>query len=602
MPQSLDMVDISVVDRNGPARRGGTERHRFNLTVGPEIPINRGRKPKRPRFTLRWLALGVVVALCAGITYALTSNPPAEIGFPNPQLVAELASLRRENGLFGRPGQTGSGPPSLYASAYAFPIMRAAGVQPPAPWNPENTRAIAEQTIAADPLWGRWYLMMVEDATGKKATWNWAEGVLDAFDSTGSVDVGAATGEERSATEIAMTAAALEVAKAKRLRLDPELKQAVTGQILKATAGVEGLYLRCRAARAMEILGGPQVTRPTVNGGVSLPESVTSLEDLLNLYGAVCLDGYSPVLPDSARIQIRNLLAPLLDVRDEAVDLESYYVAMTWIAVGGTEDDLMPSAQRLAARVDPSTGLVLEEVVRLGTLETTYQVSRIANDAFPEIAGEPTITAVQRDLPRLREAGDINGLLMSAVILRRAGTPDLDLEAEAIDQFERFSSGDVARQEIGQLLQGLSLVDELGRTPPKVRVRPFYVNNREDRITAWQLLSQARNLENRQDVIKSYDAVIAELPLLLKKPDDLSVVEVHYGVLALMEVGSGARVPWTDLDAWAGSLRGCTGFAELYRPAAEANGCTVDSTAQILLVDLGPSTATRIDQTVDDGP
>lgn len=546
-------------------------------------------RPLRPLAAVALVALGATLIVVAAVVGAQNPGQPE---YPSAGLVAELRGLKMANGLFGRPGLSGQGAPSWYASAYGLPVLKAAGLQPSTSWDPPATGELARAAMADDPLWSRWYMLQVERATGLSLPGEWAFGIGGLL-SNMQLDVSGTGSSERLAAETTMVSVAVQIAEAKAVLLTPAVQSLAAGKLEVALRESTSAYLQCQAVRGLRALGHAEVQLG--NEPAALPTSITSVEDLLDLHGMACLEGLGEVvITPRQRESALGTLRPLLDIDAPAADFGAYHAAISWSLLGGGTAELQPMAHRLQQRIDPQTGLLREDVVVLGTVETTYQVSRLTNEHFAAMAGQETISAVHSSLPAARQATDVNGLLAGAVVLDRAGAPDPRLRAEALTAFNDSVSGPVERERLPVVLQGISLIAELGLEPRQVDVVPFEVAGAEDRFLAWRLLSQIDHVSNRNELLDTYRAVVDSLPGVLSSPDGLQAREVHAAVLALMAVGGGERIPWDQLDAWALTLRGCSGLRELYRPAVDADDCSVESTAQILLVDLGPSSAVRL--------
>lgn len=217
-----------------------------------------------------------------------------------------------------------------------------------------------------------------------------------------------------------------------------------------------------------------------------------------------------------------------------------------------------------------------------GTLASTYLVAVLADmfDAAPQLLDDAVSAEVRRLIPQSRTAGGPTDLLMCAVVLRYAGSPDADLEAEAASLAGEWLSRGVGRDRIEQAAQVTTLLQQIGHAVPGFRADPFPVRSREDRYLAWRLMGIANFVTNAEELRSAFSPVIGEIRSVLASPDDLLVSEVS---AALRVPGSGVdrnALP-AELDEWADELRGCPGFSVLYRPMRAEQRCTLEATVQM---------------------
>jgi hypothetical protein len=106
---------------------------------------------------LAWVVLTVTIAICA--TVAVIVHRAHDLTPRQRLLAADLDRLRGDDGLFTSTTELGG--PGLYASAYGLTALAESGVDLRA--KPvQVTRAAFGAQIAQDPLWGRFYLALLE--------------------------------------------------------------------------------------------------------------------------------------------------------------------------------------------------------------------------------------------------------------------------------------------------------------------------------------------------------------------------------------------------------------------------------------------------------
>lgn len=221
------------------------------------------------------------------------------------------------------------------------------------------------------------------------------------------------------------------------------------------------------------------------------------------------------------------------------------------------------------------------------SLTSTYYAAVIANtvDAAPWLLKEPTLSAVRELVPLAREKGAISDLLMSAVVLRYAGEPDAALEKEAGDLAREWLAGGVSRGNVVPAAQVFSLLQQLGQQFDQVAGSSFPIRDLEDRYLAWTMLSISHHLSNGEQVQRELATATREVMTVLRAPDALPVREV---TLAMRVPGSGLDrndLP-APLMAWAGAVRGCDGYPDLYRPLRAEARCSLEATAQMIAAGL----------------
>lgn len=534
------------------------------------------RLPPRP------LLISILLVVLLGIGAVVLAI--REVGQPRygaqAEMIAELQGLVGDNGLFMRPGLTSDGDPSWAASAYGAPALAAASGQKPSLPNPEALRASLDAQVRAEPIWGRWYASMVERSTGATLPGDWATEIVTQAIPTGD-----------AATRIAAVAAITDVANAKALPIPAPTREAFAAVL--DDAGTAGPYTQCRALQAADALDldlGPGDW--SIPPGIDLTLPANSDPTVaMDAYGRLCLaTQLGEPLDEPTQQRVRRWLQPQLDMDVAGAEFETYFVVQGWLAAGGDRASLDSLTQRLRDRVDPGTGLLRERVVRLGTLESTYYVAVLAEtvDAFDDISGKRTLTAVQDLLPRLRAATLVTDLLMAAVVLRYADKPDEALEAEAVGAARRWLAGGITRDNVVMAARTIMLLQQLGRDVPRTHAAVFPVAGAEDRYLAWTLLGIAHHLDNGDAVRDQMTDAAAQTETALNNPDPLLVKEASAAVTA-----AGADLDRNDppqpLTQWAQALQGCDGFRTLYRPVLSESRCSLEATVQ--MINIGLTTA-----------
>lgn len=495
-------------------------------------------------------------------------------------MLSELRVLLAENDLYRRPSMPTDDGVSWSASAYGFAAMRAAGEVPDSTaYDSAELTSLLEEQIAKEPIWGRWYGLQVEQAIDVDLPGRWADGIVDNV-----------TIPQERASQIATVAAVADVVAAKSIPVPSELASKLHAYLTSALAESRSPFSWCRALDAAEELrlDTSQWTVPEFEQ-LAL-EQTFSAESLTDAYGTLCLARHRGEQVDLAQRQrIREWLRPQLELDAAGFELEAYFAATSWLLVDGERSQLRTMAARLRGRIDSDTGLMHQHVVRLGTLENTYYVALIADtfDAGAELLTADTLAAVRTTLPRARRNHSISDLLMSAVILRFAGSPDASLETEAGDLARDWLANGVKRENVLRAALVMTLLQQLGQAFEQPAATVFSVHDREDRYLAWTMLSIAHHLANGEHVNKSLAGARRQVVTALNEPYELTVREV---TTAMQVPGTGVdrnQLP-PALTAWATEVRGCDGFTTLYRPLRSERRCTLEATWQMMTAGLAP--------------
>jgi hypothetical protein len=485
-------------------------------------------------------------------------------------MLSELRRLVGDNGLFVRPGLSEDGESTWEANGYGLSALAAAGAQDLSLRDAGSLQSSLDAKIDSDPVWGRWYAVVVEQATGTKFEGDWADGIL----------VEPFPGD--AATRIAAVAAVADVIKAKALPISTERRAAFAS--LLAEARTAGPYTRCRALQAAAALSlDPSGWSIQTSDDLTLP-SQSDPAAIMDVYGNLCLAKFLDQPPDeAARQRVLRWLEPHLTVDVAGAEFEGYFVVQAWLAAGGEPARLAPLIRKFEERRDPNTGLLRERVTRLGTLESTYQVAVLAEtvDAFADLTSDRVLRAVRDLVPRLRARSALVDLLMAAVVLHYADQPDPALESEAAEAAERWLGSGITRENVIMASRITLLLQQLGRRVPTTHASVFAPTGAESRYLAWSLLGIAHYLDNGDEVRRELAAAVSEIDSALSDPDLLMVNEVT----AAMSV-AGSQLDRNDLPPaltrWAREIRGCDGFRTLYRPVRSEPRCSLEATVQMI--------------------
>jgi hypothetical protein len=531
------------------------------------------RVRRRSLFAVGAIVVALVVAVLALVV------PKWVAGTRQSPLSGELEKLRDDTGLFFRPGLLGPGEPSITDSAYGMGVLRAAGrsVAMPAAGGLGDRVTGA---VSASPVWGRWYLAQIELATGGVVAGDWYSGVVGGLRPGGYFHDDPRAAEDRAA-DLAATAAALDVVRAKRVTLVPGQVDSIARWVTDALDQAQNAYQACNAVAALQAVDRlDAATRDRIVGrwlepAQRLPRVLDSVERVLDAYGFACLTSR---LSAGDRAAVRRLLVPALSRPVDDLQL-LYYVSAAWRLSDGPPDALGRLAAVAKARLDPATGLLVNVVKPVGTLENSYYVTDIRK--LGGLAGKDSrLAAATRKA--LAEHGDRYGvvnLLMTAVILRSSGDPDKRLEQRAVALARQQLGSEVTRDNVSFWATTQRLLSSLGVTGPEATVRPWPLKTREDRGLAWLLLGQLRHVRGHEPP-DAFRAPASEIPdVLATEAAGLSTIELRAAVEALAAMDARDRIPAVVLTRQLAARRGCPGLRELFRPSASPDACELRATA-----------------------
>ncbi len=524
-------------------------------------------------------ALAVVVAVGAvafvGPRLLTPSTPPP--------IVSELETLRDDQGLFFRPGLRSAGQPNVADTAYGFGVLAAAHRPVPSLMN-EQVDGYFSSTVESSSVWGRWYLLRIEAATGQPIPGAWAQ------DITGSLRRGyfhdSGQEAEDPAADLASTAAALEVVTAKRLILSQDKIEAIVAWVTDALVRAQNPYQACNAVRSLRAIGGlgpvarTQALASWVRRPDRLPRVIDSFEGVLDLYGMACL---MDELSEGNRAPVRSLLTTTLPRAVDDLQL-LYHVAEAWRLVGGDPNELLGLAQVPQRRLDRDTGLVKNVVRPVGTLENSYYAMQIRRLSGLPGDDDRLAKGVRELLAERRTQSSVINSLFGVTLLRATGHPDARLQDQLVALTRQQLAQPVTRDGVVSWVTMQRLLADLELAGPPAEVVPWVVGTPADRDLVWLLLDETQRLRD-QTVPGPFADTLAGIPSVLRADAaSLSVGQIRAGATALAATGQADRIPAAVLADALDALRGCDGFADLYWPYREATTCDLRATADAIFL------------------
>lgn len=527
----------------------------------------------------RLIAVAAVLLVGAGIA-AVVVVPRWLAGSPRPSpLVAELDRVRDDTGLFFRPGLLAAGQPSVVESAYGMGILRAAGRPVAVPAAQALSGRVGE-AVAKSSVWGAWYVAQIDADTGAPVPGDWYRGVIDSLRPEGYFRDSSQSADDRAA-DLAATAAGLDVLRARHVALAPGQVDAVARWVGDALDRAENPYQACNAVRALHAVDRlDQPTRGRVIGQwlgtpERLPARLDSFESVLDTYGIACL---TSELSAGDRAAARVLLVPALSHPVDDLQL-LYYVADAWRLIGGQPDALGTLAAAATARLDKATGLMVNVVKPIGTLENSYYVTEIRRLAGVPEADRRLADGTRQALSQHGEQYSLVSILLTAVVLRAAGDRDQDLEQRAVARARQQLTAPVTRDSVSGWAMAHTLLGDLGVTGPEAPVTVWPITTREDRGLAWVLLGQLQHVRGHEPP-PGFAALVPAIPgILATQAGLLSTVELRAGVAALAAADQLGSIPTAALARELAGRRGCPDLPDLYRPSAAPGDCDLRATA-----------------------
>jgi hypothetical protein len=552
--------------------------------VATEMHPGRHSPPKRShemKIRVSLVATAIAILVLGGICIADLIEGGSSKGAKSDPVAAELDRLRDPSGLFARPSAFTGHQLSIADSAYGLSLLRAAG-QPVAPPSLDSALSdLTKKSVAASSVWGRWYLLRIETASGRVFPDEWQGGIMTSLMPEGFFRDSAQQGTADLAAELANTASALEVVSVKKVPLDKGQIDALTKWLDGALAEVQNPYQACNAVRALKFIGkldGRDVGRLAqkwLGPQAGIPRTPTSFEQVLDLYGDACLAAEAPgtdMLAVRASLQL-TLTHPVTDLQ------LLYYLAQAWTLIGGPATNLTNLATAVHGRLDVRSGLVNEIVVAQGTVESSYYVAELRKQRHSSTEDNRLVASVRTELNHHAADYGVTSLLLAAVTLRVSGNPDQVLEQKAIAAAQRQLSGPITRGNVAGWVTNQQLLAELGVAGLVSDVQPWPVDTQDDRDLAWLLVGQRQHLRDRQ-LPQAFAGLTQAIPGILNaSAGGLTTMELRAGVEALSASGQAKFVPRQALIRELDARAGCVGLPSLYRPARGAADCDLRASA-----------------------
>lgn len=499
---------------------------------------------------------------------------------PEPELsplAIELASLRADNDLFARPATAEDSMPSLFDSGYLLPLL------PETDRAAEDERAlnsVYRQACGDDALWATWSASRLSPGIRQQLT-------IDPT-CTNQAIAEAMKGEQVNEADIAQTAAISEAL----LVIDPESMNNVRSEmIIRITSALTedaSAYLQIRAREGLRALGASDIPPlPSFRA----PEMLERTEDVMDLWAVLTTDD-----SESLRAHARDLLAPIVQQPStEGREFDLAYAIPAWALAEGDPAALDGLLDAISDRVDPITGLIATGMILTGTLDSTYDVARaISAEQFAWIARDGVSEAVQALVPTMLENRDALGLLKAAFVFQQLGrTPESADASSAGRQMleERLGEGAIPVSSIGLLVSGDRMLDLLGQDRVEIGIQSFEVTDDETLYLLYSLLPYADSITDGQELFAEHAEELDRLPVILENPDQHPVQLLVSALGAAPFADSGPAVNVETAFDYLKALRGCDGYAELFRAEPSDTACVLQFSADALeLIDAHSAT------------
>jgi hypothetical protein len=538
------------------------------------------------RTTARRAAFALACVLLAGGCQAAPARPPAPA---QRLLAADLAQLADDRGLFTADG--GLGAPGLYESAYGLATLALAGGRPRAGVDRSWLRAATADQVGRDPVFGRAYLAMLEQATGAA--------LHDEADVTALRRMLTPQGFFADPTwtdsaardpgfQLANTAAALQALAAFRVPLAAADRARIAGWLDRAgaTAASTSLTQRWHLVQANRALGRPA---PAGLGAAlrgwwtrtgSRQRGAASGDALVETCSYIELAAATGTDLSAHRGVLTGLIRPARTLPD---DLQlSYLVAHAWHALGNDVDGLLP-LRRAITRLRGSAGLLPPQRVKAGDLASSAAAEQLRAAAGLATA-DPALAATLR-----RRRGVLVGAdpVAAALWASTLATADPAARTEAANELRlrapTFLSKPLTAANAHAFRQVITALRVVRRPVPPLRVEALPAATREQRY--------GRNLA----IIALADA--GQLGRLPAGDPAARIAEQGAGLLragSLVEaeaaLTAAAKLGWrptaADRDrllALLRPLRGCPGTPALFR-VSPAGSCDISATLAAWLI------------------
>ncbi|GAA1464501.1 hypothetical protein NE857_08825 [Nocardiopsis exhalans] len=539
----------------------------------PEHLTQRGSGSSRRSFP--FLSLVSTVACCFLITSCHLFTGGSDHPEHRDDLLSDLSSLRTEDGLYAHPApdQGAESWSSTFHGSKVMGISDGSSIDFQLGTESDDIHLLPE-TVAEHGLHGYWWYSQTPGTPLP------SQDYINDFQSlfppspTGTTEV-----------DIANLAMAMETADTWNISLSHEQSEELVRFTNKTVELTNKPFLLCRSARSLELLGeDPKLITQTWETDFT-PTGVADPHELMDVYGSLCLNDYQGNLTESEQNDALAALEPLLENPDQLQDFDAYYLAASWELADGDTSLLEPLSEAVEERISPETGMVREMTTVLGTLQATHMVGWLAFsvNAEDEVYDSDTVAATRQLVLEARQRGENFEELYGGLILRQAGEPDADLEASAIDwALDHLGSLTLGQDNVHAVLELVLLVEQLDSSAqiPDLPVALFEVQDREDRLRAWQLLSLRHHTDDENELLEHFADLVESTPEILEEEQDgLSMVEVEAAV-PVASIETGINDILSLLSSWGEQQRGCEEFVELYRAWDNASECDLGSTVR----------------------
>jgi hypothetical protein len=528
------------------------------------------------------LALGVGIG--GGFAVAGCDRQPAPRQTAEQrQLAADIAQLRGDDGLFIPNVDLGA--PGLYTSAYGLTALAGAGGDPTIALDGPAARSALDAELKSEPLWGRFYLVLVGDAAQITTTNASDAAALASMLNPAGYYADPATPTTLTNDEgyrLSATSAALHTLR--RLGAAPQGadRTAVRGWLdAVAPTATRSLTARLQWTDARTDLGLPApsdtaaaLSRWWSATGAPLSGPATG-DQLLETCSYVQLAVAAGVPLDGQRAALERLLDPAATRPGDAQ--AAYSVVRAWKALGAAPDRLAPVRQILQHHRLPN-GLVTSVQERRGDLLASEAVTSLRAAAGLAVNDKPLVQALSdgRDTILGSSNATTPGLWLATYVA--AGGAQHDPAAQRIrgtltGALPQPVTLDNARD--GDAV--LRSIRALGIAAPTVHVAPWSADSAEQRYFRNLVLVDLAGVgQLGQWPNPPAAGTVAGQGLTL-----LGQGSLRQAAAALQAAGALGWRPSADqskqLTAGLTPLQGCPGTPSLYREASVAS-CNVYST------------------------
>lgn len=506
-----------------------------------------------------------VLAVAASVALAgCTSRPEDTVSRPYPhRLVASLADLRQESGLFARPG-AGQTALSLYSSA----LFKQAGALS-GPFRLDASDAAPEEATVVTPTLYTWSFVYLAGGTPEHPI------VLPDRDGL-TTDVPGATGDEKN--DIGLLWAWVDTAS----RLTPSPSRAVVQQVADRLSAVnpgalESPYLLWRLSAAYGLM---RATPPAALGEavarVTRPARLDSIPAVLDLEGFLGLQ-VQLHRPVSAALGLAEEVRKRLNTTPADDDLSRAALLRSLTLLGQSDAEATAAVQK---RRDSSTGLVRQVPTVAGSVETTYLVASLVPQDFAAIAGETTRAGLRRFLGRSGDATALDRLEAIAALKLSGDETWRNYRSEVAEAEAALRDHTVTENELPAVIRLVGVLRHVSASVPQPRLGEFTVDGGDDEYLARLALGNHDMFANSDEIRTWFPSVQARLIAASVKPAE--PLRLYYAGLQALSGASRLSLSQGDratVEAALAPLRGCVGSPDLYRSsAADSSSCSLEAT------------------------